>query len=308
VLIETGEEVGSPGLREICESRQAQLAADLLLASDGPRWAPDAPTIFLGSRGALNFDLVVELRSSGHHSGNWGGLLANPAVMLAHAIATIVSQSGAIRLSELKPRAIPPAVRKALAGLPLTAAEGEPATDPGWGEPGLSAAEKVFAWNSFEVLACSAGNPDAPVNAVPPRATAHCQIRYTVDTDPAAFLPAIRRALRAAGLAQVEVRAAGDAPFRATRTDPEHCWVAFARRSIERSVGRPPVVLPNLGGSLPNDCFADVLGMPTVWVPHSYRGCQQHAPNEHALPAILREGLLIMTGLFWDLGENGRTL
>jgi hypothetical protein len=29
-------------------------------------------------------------------------------------------------------------------------------------------------------------------------------------------------------------------------------------------------------------------------------------PNEHALPAILREGLLIMTGLFWDLGESER--
>jgi hypothetical protein len=46
--------------------------------------------------------------------------------------------------------------------------------------------------------------------------------------------------------------------------------------------------------------------MPTVWVPHSYRGCQQHAANEHALPTILREGLLIMTGLFWDLGDSVR--
>ena len=164
----------------------------------------------------------------------------------------------------------------------------------------------MFAWNSFEVLAWTAGNPDAPVNAVPPRAAAHCQIRYTVDTDPAAFLPAIRAALRAAGLEQVEVRPADVAPFRATRTDPEHSWVAFARRSIERSIGRPPVVLPNLGGSLPNDCFAELLGMPTIWVPHSYRGCQQHAPDEHALPAILREGLVIMTGLFWDLGETER--
>ena len=72
VLIETSEEIGSPGLREICESHQAQLSADLLLASDGPRLAPDQPTIFLGSRGALNFDLVVELRESAHHSGNWG--------------------------------------------------------------------------------------------------------------------------------------------------------------------------------------------------------------------------------------------
>jgi acetylornithine deacetylase/succinyl-diaminopimelate desuccinylase-like protein len=306
VLIETSEETGSPGLREICENHQAELAADLLLASDGPRLAPDRPTIFLGSRGALNFDLVADLRDSGHHSGNWGGLLANPAIILAHAIATIVSPDGAIRIPELKPQAIPQAVRKALAEVTLGTAEGEPAIDPEWGEPGLSPAEKVFAWNSFEVLAWLAGEPHSPVNAVPPRATAHCQIRYTVDTDPAEFLPAIRRALRAAGLAQVEVRPADVALFGATRTDPEHSWVAFARRSIERTTGRPPALLPNLGGSLPNECFAEVLGMPTVWVPHSYRGCQQHAANEHALPAILREGLLIMTGLFWDLGDSVR--
>ena len=303
VLIETSEEIGSPGLREICTNHQAELAADLLLASDGPRLAPDRPTIFLGSRGALNFDLVVDLRAQAHHSGNWGGLLANPAIILAHAIATIVSKSGAIRIAALKPHAIPPAVKRALADLPMAAAAGEPAIDPGWGEPGLSPAEKVFAWSSFEVLAWTAGNPDHPVNAIPPRASARCGIRYTVDTDPEGFLPAIRGALDEAGLGQVEVRPADVAMFRATRTDPEHHWVAFARRSIERTTGRAPVVLPNLGGALPNDCFAEVLGLPTVWVPHSYRGCCQHAPNEHTLPAILREGLLIMTGLFWDLGE-----
>ena len=311
VLIETSEEIGSPGLREICESHQAQLAADLLLASDGPRLAPDQPTIFLGNRGALNFDLVVELRESAHHSGNWGGLLANPAILLAHAVATIVTGTGAIRIPELKPRALPAAVERALADLSLTPAdgapaEGEPAIDPDWGEPGLTPAEKVFGWNSFEVLAWTAGDPDHPVNAIPPRASAHCQIRYTVDTEPEAFLPAIREALDAAGLSAVEVRPAESLMMRATRTDPEHSWVAFARRSIERTTGQPPVVLPNLGGSLPNDCFAEVLGLPTIWVPHAHRGCRQHAPNEHALPAILREGLLIMTGLFWDLGEPRR--
>ena len=314
VLIETSEEIGSPGLRELCENHQEQLAADLLLASDGPRVAPDQPTIVLGSRGALNFDLVVGLRESGHHSGNWGGLLANPAIILAHAVATIASKTGRIRIRELKPRAIPPAIKRALAELPMSFAgeaatqsdPREPAIDPGWGEPGLTPAEKVFAWNSFEVLAWTAGDPNRPVNAVPPSASAHCQIRYTVDSDPDEFLPAIRRALREAGLGRVEVRAAEAPVFRATRTDPEHSWVTFARRSIERTAGRPPAVLPNLGGSLPNDCFAEVLGLPTVWVPHSHPGCCQHAPNEHALPAILREGLLIMTGLFWDLGDSGR--
>jgi len=32
----------------------------------------------------MNFDLSVELRDGGHHSGNWGGLLANPGIILAH--------------------------------------------------------------------------------------------------------------------------------------------------------------------------------------------------------------------------------
>src|SRR5258706_2249596 len=87
VMIEMGEETGSPGLREIAGSLREELAADVLLASDGPRLTSTQPTVFLGSRGIVDFDLHCELREGGHHSGNWGGLLRNPAVVLANAIA-----------------------------------------------------------------------------------------------------------------------------------------------------------------------------------------------------------------------------
>ena len=80
------------------------------------------------------------------------------------------------------------------------------------------------------------------------------------------------------------------------------------------SLGRPilcskprkkkPAILPNLGGSLPNDIFTDVLGLKTIWVPHSYPGCSQHAPNEHLPPELLKEALQVMTGLYWDLGAG----
>ncbi|MBS0336833.1 MAG: M20/M25/M40 family metallo-hydrolase, partial [Proteobacteria bacterium] len=89
VLIETGEEMGSPGLKDVCAGNLDLLAADVLIASDGPRLQAQRPTIFLGSRGAYNFDLSVDLRAGGHHSGNWGGLLRNPGIVLAHAIASI---------------------------------------------------------------------------------------------------------------------------------------------------------------------------------------------------------------------------
>ena len=65
-LIEMGEEVGSAGLREACEQhKDGLLKADLLIASDGPRIAPNKPTIFLGARGGHPIQLVVDLREGG---------------------------------------------------------------------------------------------------------------------------------------------------------------------------------------------------------------------------------------------------
>jgi len=305
LLIETGEEVGSPGLREICCSEKARLAADVLIASDGPRLAPERPTIFLGARGAMNFNLVVDLREGGHHSGNWGGLLANPGIILAHALSSITSDKGAIRVREWVPSHMPNSVRMALADCTIEGGEDAPEIDPDWGEPGLTPSEKVFGWCSFEVLAFTTGNPENPVNAIPPKATATCQIRFVVGVDPEEFMPALRRHLDAAGFPMVRVEPWNKAYFPATRLDPDHDWVRWAAASIATTTGKRPAILPNLGGSLPNDIFAGDLGLPTIWVPHSYASCSQHAPNEHMLAPVAREALAVMTGIYWDLGEAG---
>ena len=302
-LVETSEEIGSPGLAEFCQAQQALLESDILIGSDGPRLAPERPTIFMGTRGALNFELAVELREGGHHSGNWGGLLANPGVILAHALASIVDRKGKVLVRELVPEHIPNSVRAALADIEVPQLPEGPEIDPWWGEPGLSAAEKVFGWNTFEILAFRTGNPENPVNAVPPWARAHCQIRYTIDRDPATFLPALRRHLDAHGFERVSVEPTRLTMFKATRLDPTHPAAQWAARSLERTTGKKPAMLPNLGGSLPNDVFSDILGLPTIWVPHSYASCSQHAPNEHVLAPLLREGLAMMTGVFWDMGE-----
>src|SRR5204863_8983505 len=135
-LDETGEQIGSPGLREVCRQYKDKLAADVLIASDGPPLAPDLPTIYLGTRGAMNFDLIVDLRDGGHHSGNWGGPLANPAIILAHALATITNEKGAIRVRDWVPAHLPNSVRAALADLTVEGGEDAPEIDPDWGEPG----------------------------------------------------------------------------------------------------------------------------------------------------------------------------
>ena len=302
-LVETGEETGSPGLAAFCAAHAAELAADVLIASDGPRLRADRPTVFLGSRGVANFDLALKLRDGAHHSGNWGGLLRNPGTVLAAAIASLVDGRGRILVQALRPPPIPANVRAALAGVEVGGDPGDPAIDAGWGEPGLTPAERVFGWNTLEVLAMRTGNPDHPVNAIPAAAQARLHLRFVVGTDISRLRAAVRDHLAKQGFGDIEV--SEPEIMNATRLDPDNAWVRFALASIERSTGCAPVLLPNLGGSLPNDVFAERLGLPTVWVPHSYPGCQQHAPDEHLLAPVARQALQLMSGLFWDLGEAG---
>jgi acetylornithine deacetylase/succinyl-diaminopimelate desuccinylase-like protein len=305
-LVEMGEETGSAGLAEFCAAHRAQLAADVLIASDGPRLRADRPTVYLGTRGVANFDLTLALRQGGHHSGNWGGLLRNPGTVMASAIASIVDARGRILVDGLRPPPIPASVRRALADIEVGGDANDPAIDPEWGEPGLSPAERVFGWNTVEVLAFTTGNPAQPVNAIPPAAKAFLQLRFVVGTDAQRLRELVRAHLQRQGFGDIEV--SEPVIMAATRLDPDNAWVRLALRSIERSTGRKPALLPNLGGSLPNDVFADILGLPTVWVPHSYPACSQHAPDEHLLAAVVREGLQMMAGLFWDVGEQAATL
>jgi acetylornithine deacetylase/succinyl-diaminopimelate desuccinylase-like protein len=305
LLIETGEEMGSPGLNDFCREHKTDLASDVFIASDGPRISPDRPTIFLGSRGSFNFDLTLTLRPAAHHSGNWGGLIADPGIILNHAIASITDERGAIRVPEWRPASIPDNVRAALADCDPSGGESDdaPAIDVDWGEPGLTPAERVYGWSSFSVLAMKIGNPDFPVNAIAGKAWARCQLRFVVGIDPHDIIPALERHLAREGFTGIAVTAAREEIMNATRLDPDSPWVKFAVESITNTTGKKPAILPNLGGSLPNEVFAETLGLPTVWIPHSYSACSQHAPNEHMLAPIAREGLQIMAGLFWDLGD-----
>ncbi|SAK82481.1 peptidase [Caballeronia hypogeia] len=302
ILIETGEECGSPGLDEFCRLQAQRLAADLLIASDGPRLSAARPTVFFGSRGIVSIRLEADLREGAHHSGNWGGLLRNPATTLVGAIGELVNGRGEILLDCMKPRSLPASVKAALSDIEVGGGPGDPEVDVDWGERGLTPTERLFGWNTFEVLAIRSADVDKPIGAIPSTAVAHCQLRYVVDTPVEEIEEGIRRHLDEAGYSMVQVSV--KVGSLATRLDPDSPWAQWAVRSLEETAQRKVAVLPNLGGTLPNSVFARTLSLPTVWVPHSYPACSQHAPNEHLLASVAREGLQLMAGLFWDLGES----
>ena len=304
-ILEMGEERGSRGLRQLVAENSESFSADTFFASDGPRVSVNQANITLGNRGVTNFNLVCNYRDGSHHSGNWGGLLANPGIVLAHAIASIVDAKGRIKVPEWRVGPVPENIREALENLQRDQDVSSPEIDIHWGEPGLTSIEKVTASNTFEILAFETGDPRKPVNAIPPSAVAVCQLRFVVGTDHTNILKNLRNHLDREGFADVEIEnIEGEAVihFEATRTDPDNPWALWVRDSVERTLETPCGILPNSGGSNVTEVMQYELSMPTVWLPLSHAACSQHAPNEHILGSMMREGLASVTGVYWDLG------
>ena len=302
ILFEMGEEIGSPGLKEFCKNNKKILKADVFIASDGPRISQSTPTIFTGSRGGINFDLSINLRNSAHHSGNFGGILKDPSIILAHALASITDARGQINIPEWRPNSLTHDIKEILSKLPLVDAGFQ--LDQDWGEKDLTMSERVFGWNSFAVLAMTSGEPEAPLNAIAGNARATCQLRFVVGTNVKNILPALRKHLDKLEFNDVKITQSKMNPFPATRLDMNNSWLSFIKKSLEISSGKKIDLLPNLGGSLPNDSFSEVLNLPTIWIPHSYAGCCQHSANEHMPIDIARQGLLCMTALFADISTS----
>lgn len=300
LLIEMGEERGSPGLDDLFRQQGDRLAADVLIASDGPRLDLGRPTVFLGARGSVRFTLEAAPHDRPRHSGHWGGLLTDPALRLAHALASLAGPQGALHVPEWRPDSLTDDLRRAIAECGLGDVAGQ--IDPDWGEPGLTPAERVFGWNSLSVLAMASGDIAAPVAAIAARARAVCQLRFVVGTDAQDIVPALRRHLAAAGFADLRVDEVPGTLSPATRLDLASPWVDRVARSIRETLGMGPAILPNIGGSVPNHVFAVLAGLPTIWIPHSYRGCGQHAGDEHMDPAMADQALRLMAGVFWDCG------
>jgi acetylornithine deacetylase/succinyl-diaminopimelate desuccinylase-like protein len=308
LVLEMAEERSSKGLRRFVETMGHRLGGDVFIASDGPRVAPDTPTVAAGSRGTFRFDLVVSPRTRSVHSGHWGGLTTDPAVVLSNAIASICDKRGKVLVRSWLPNggeSLDPATRELLRDCTIDGGTDAAKLEPDWGEPGLRPAEKLYAWNSFIVLAMKSGVPEAPENTVSPVARATCHLRYTPATSPDAFIPALREHLDREGFSSVRIENAG-VGMPASATDPGSPWIAFAAQSLRASLDRHVQVIPCTSGGMPGDIFQDLLGLPLVWIPHGHNACGQHGLDEHMLIDTARSGVLGMAGLWWDMATAKR--
>ncbi len=98
ILFEGEEEIGSPSLDPFLEEYKDMLKCDLVLNTDADMLSPNQPTIIYALRGLAYFELRIYGPNADLHSGIFGGVVDNPANVLAKLIAGMHDENGTITL------------------------------------------------------------------------------------------------------------------------------------------------------------------------------------------------------------------
>ena len=302
-----GEETGSPGLREPVREHTRAVhgrPADRLRRPAPARRAADDL-----SRLARRHQLRPDDR--GARGRPSFGQLGRPALQPRHPARARDRHASSRRPARsASPNGcrseLPDSVRRALADCEVDGGAGRPGDRSGLGRAGPDAGRaRVRLVLASRCWPCKTGNPETPVNAIPPRAWARCQLRFVVGIDPDDILPALRRHLDRHGFPMVQIAAARDEIFRATRLDPDDPWVQWAVASIAadhrqeaggaaepRRLAAERHLHRRARAARPSGCRT-----PT-------RAARSMRRTSTCRPRSLREGLGIMAGLYWDLGAG----
>jgi acetylornithine deacetylase/succinyl-diaminopimelate desuccinylase-like protein len=283
VLLEGEEEIGSPRMAGFVREQRERLAADLVITSDGPVHESGRSCIIFGVRGVLSFELRARGANRDLHSGNWGGIAPNPLWTLVHLLATMKDEHGRVTIDGFYDDVLPltELERAALDAVPNDA-EGIRASlgITRFDEPAdRDLGERLSAWPTFTIngLHGGYGGPGSKT-VLPHEATAKCDIRL-VEAQSADDVFARVQAHVRRHAPEVEVVYQGS--MEPSKTPLDSPFAEPLRRGIRAAQGEDPLLLPALGGSLPDYVFTKILNIPAFVVPYANADESNHAPNEN---------------------------
>ncbi|MBI3430506.1 MAG: dipeptidase [Actinobacteria bacterium] len=306
-LFEGEEEVGSPNLPDYVRAHAEELAADLVISADGAMWRPTEPSLSVGSKGLVTFDLKVSGAKEDLHSGRYGGTVANPVHVLSEILAGFHNRDGSITVEGFYD-GIPPLTSERRAEIAKVVFSDEEyrktlGIDELFGEAGYSTIERLWERPTLEINGIQAGGK---YTVIPHLATAHISCRLVPGQIPENVLGAIKKHIEKIEHDGVKIAMRADHGGVPAYTIPaDHPANRAATTALEEVYPGESVLLAVIGGTLPATAlFEDVLGVKTLFFSFATADEKHHAPNEFMRIKRLREGMRAWEVL-WRLLADG---
>lgn len=309
-ILEGEEEAGSRHLPEFVQRNLADLDADLCVYSDGPMLAGDQPAMLFGARGAL----VMEFTSTGPaqplHSGNFGGVVANPIMELGRLFSHLVAPNGDLLVEGIN-AGLPvptPEEREALDSLKLDVSEFRRSTGtaPVTERFGENYYERLLGKPTFNISGIQGGHSGPGFRTlIPASARATVDMRLVGTQDPDHVLSCVERFLRDHDYEGISVRKVMSQP--PSRTPIGHHCADSVQAALRSTFGAEPKKVPSLAGTTPDWVFTQMLGMPSIMVPLAPTDENHHGPNESMKVSLFLQGIRFYTSLIGLLSGNSET-
>ncbi len=313
-LFEGEEEAGSPHLAQIIEANKDLLRADVWLICDGPVHQSRRQQIVFGARGIAEASITVYGPKRELHSGHYGNWAPNPAMMLAHLLASMKDDSGRVLIKNFNAGIEPLSAteRRAIAEAPDIDADLKKELWLGATEGGGKSLVELLNFPSLNIRGMASARVGAQAsNVIPSTATATIDMRLVKGISPEDAIARLTEHIRAQGYfivdsdpdAQTRLShpkiaklTRGESGYRAVRTSMDLPVSRLILATAESARG-PIVKLPTMGGSVPLYAIEDILQSPTITVPIANHDNNQHAANENIRIQNLWDGIELLAAL-----------
>jgi len=307
-LLEGEEETGGEHIEAYVKTKPPQLAADAVVVCDTEMFAPELPSICIGLRGLVYYELFVEGANHDLHSGIYGGAAPNPIMAIAEILAALKDRDGHIKVPGFHDRVVPPTEkeRSAWARLPFDEkeyTEVEMGAKELTGEPEVPLFERVWARPTLEVHGIRGGfTGEGAKTVIPARAVAKISTRLVGDQQVEESIEQMKAAVKAATpkgvTAELKVVHTG-AP---SLTNPDNKFIHAAADALQQTFGKETVYIRS-GGSIPIvGVFDRYLGIPSVMMGFGLPDDNLHAPNEKFYLPNFYRGILAVARYLEILG------
>src|SRR4051812_18342318 len=309
-IVEGEEEVGSPNFEPLLHAERDRLACDAVVVSDTGMWSAEVPSICVGMRGLVAFDVHVRTGKIDLHSGTFGGAVPNPAHLIAGIVAALHDADGRVTVPGFYDdvRALTDEEVASLASLPFDEDAWRAVAGVGRleGEAGRSTLERTWTRPTCDVVGMTVGYGGAGIKTiVPAEGNVKVTFRLVADQNPEKVSAAFEGWLRTQVPAGVEVtigpEGGGVAP---ALTPVDHPALGALVTAIERVWTTPPLFTRE-GGSGPEEALGRVLDAPVLYLGIALPDDRYHAPNERMVMSQFWKGLLAAGELMIELGRLG---
>ena len=301
-ILEGEEEIGSPSLITFLTENKDFLKADMVLNPDAGMIAKDRPTIVVGLRGLAYFELVVYGPKADLHSGQFGGIVENPAHVLSKIISKLHDNNGKVSIPGFYDRVRPLSDddREKINSLNISDERYKQLTGvPNlYGEAGFTPIERAGARPTLDVNGLYSGFiGDGAKTIIPAYAKAKISCRLVPDQDPEEIHNLFSKYVESIipNTVRYEIIKHSGAPAYLGSEAP---GLDNLSKALEDTWGEK-VVYKREGGSIPVATWMkNILGVDSILFGFGLPDDQIHSPNERQHIPTWKKGVEALISFF----------